>query len=119
MLFFSPIFIYYFKICKKRSLQRLSEIALLLLHTSSLLADVHVIESNKTQVVIMGRVVAGRKVHADYLRVIANEATWCCALSLMVLYQDDTKVSELCNRLEHFSSFAILCCRVVCATVVV
>ena len=66
-MLFSPNFIYYFKFCKnffrfckKQSLQRLSEIALLLLHTSSLLADVHVIESDKAQVVIVGQVVAGR-----------------------------------------------------------
>ena len=110
--------IYYFRFCKKLSLQRLSEIALLLLHTSSLLADVHVIESDKTQVVIVGQVVAGRKVHQDNPTVIANEATWFWALPLMVLHQDHTKLSELRDRLEQFSSFAILCCGV-CATVVV
>ena len=76
MLFFSPIFIYYFKICKKRSLQRLSEIALLLLHTSSLLADSHVIDSSKAKVVIVGQVVVGPEVSHDKIRVIVNEGTW-------------------------------------------
>jgi len=115
---FSPNFVYYFKCFKKQSLQRLSEIALLLLHTISLLADVHVIHSNKTQVVIVGQVVVGGKVHEDNLRVIVNEATWCWALPLMVLHQGHTKVSELRDRLGHVSSFAILCF-FVCASVVV
>ena len=116
-MLFSPNFVYYFKFCKKQSLQRLSEIALLLLHTISLLADVHVIESDKTQVVTVGKVVAGRKVHKDKISVTVNEATWCWALPLMVLHQGHTKVSELRDRLEQVSSFAILCF-VVCASIV-
>ncbi len=105
--------IYYFRFCKKVSLQRLSEIALLLLHTISLLADVHVIESNKTQVVIVGQVVEGRNVHGDNIRVFVNGATWCWALSLMMLHQGHTKGSELRDRLEQFSSFAIVCATVI------
>jgi hypothetical protein len=75
-----------------------------------------VIESNKAKVVIVGQVVAGRKVNTT--TVIVNEATWCWGLPLMVLHQDRTKVSELRDRLEQCSSFGILCCGV-CATVVV
>jgi hypothetical protein len=77
-----------------------------------------VIESGKTQVVIVGQVVAGRKVHQYNLTVIVDEATWFWALPLMVLHYDHTKVSELRDRLEQLCSFAILS-RVVCATVVV
>ena len=66
----------------------------------------------------MGQVVEGRKVHQDNLRVIVNEAAWCCAVPLVVLHQDHTKVSELRDRLEQFSSFAILSF-VACASVVV